>query len=38
MPYKPYFNGLLSFKSWDFALMLGLVDMSGTWDLEPHVN
>ena len=36
--YKPYINGLLKLKSWDFASMLGLVDMSGSWDLRPHVH
>jgi hypothetical protein len=25
----PYFNGILRLKSWDFASMLGFVDMSG---------
>lgn len=35
-----YFNGLLKLKSWDFTAMLGLVDMTMTWDLGPgaHVN
>jgi hypothetical protein len=33
---KPHFNGFLRLKSWDFAFMLGLADMSGTWG--PHVN
>ena len=31
-PMKPYFNGLSRLKSWDFASMVHLVDMSGTWD------
>ena len=31
-------NGFLRLNSWDFAYMLGLVDMSGTWHLGLHVN
>ena len=31
----PYFNGYLRLKSWDFAFMLGLANMNGTWDLGP---
>jgi hypothetical protein len=26
------FNGFLKLKNWDFASMLGLANMSGTWD------
>ena len=33
--YKPYFNKLLRLEGWDFASMLGLIDMSGTWVLGP---
>jgi hypothetical protein len=29
---KSYFNGLLRLKSHDFASMLKLVKISGTWD------
>ena len=35
---QSYFNGFLRLKSWDFASMLGLADMSGTWDFGPHVT
>ena len=31
--YTPYLNGFLRLKSWDFASMLILANMSGTWDL-----
>ena len=31
---QPYFNEILRLKSWDFAFMSGLANMSGTWDLE----
>ena len=34
----PCFNGFSRLKSWDFASMLGLANMSGTWDLGPRVN
>ena len=34
----PYFNGFLRLKIWDFTSMLGLANMSGTWDLGLHVN
>jgi hypothetical protein len=27
-----YFEGFLRLKSWGFASMLGLANMSGTWD------
>ena len=37
MDIKPYCNGFLRLKSWDFASMLGLASMSGTRDLGPHV-
>jgi hypothetical protein len=32
------FNDVLKLKSWDFASVLGLANMSGTWELGPHVN
>jgi hypothetical protein len=34
----PYFNGFLRLESWDFACLLGLVDMNGIWDLVSYVN
>jgi hypothetical protein len=34
--YIPHFNDFLRLKSWDFAPMLVLVDMNGTWG--PQVN
>ena len=33
-----YYHELLRFKSWNLASMLGLVDMSGAWDLKHCVN
>ena len=35
MDFKPNVIGFLGLKSWDFASMLGLADMSGTGDLGP---
>ena len=29
---SPYFSDYLGLTSWDFASMLGLANMSGTWD------
>ena len=36
--YKPYFNDILRVNGWEYASMLRLVNMSGTWDVGPHVN
>ena len=36
--YNPCSNSFLRLNSWYFASILGLADMSGTWDLRPHVN
>ena len=36
--YNSYWNGFSSLSDWDFASMLGYVDINGTWDLELHVN
>ena len=30
-----YFNDALRFKSQDFVSLLGIANMSGTWDLGP---
>ena len=30
---QPCFNGFLRLRSWDLASMLGIANMSGTWDL-----
>jgi len=37
-PTKSYIDGHLWLKSRDFASMFGLVDISWSWDLGPHVN
>ena len=34
----PYFNGFLKLRSWDFAFMLGLANMSGDLGLGTCVN
>ena len=31
-------HGFLRLKTWDFASMLVIASMGGTWDLGPHVN
>ena len=31
--YRLYCNYFLRLKSWDFAFVLGLANMCGTWDL-----
>jgi hypothetical protein len=36
--YKPYFNDILRVDGWEYASMLGLVNMSGIWHVGPHVN
>ena len=36
--YNSCCNDFSRLKSWDVASMLGLADMSGTWDLGPHAN
>ena len=35
---EPYFNGFLRLNSWNFVILLRLVNMSGNWDSASHVN
>ena len=38
MNIKPNCYDFFMLKRWEFAPMLGLTNMSGTWDLGPHVK